>query len=127
MQYIKLDAMINLLEYDDVSPKLDKKKSWISIKTKQLFSREIKFRPYVTIGSKYHPKLQSYSYFLILLDEPPEDRSYSIVHIDNYGRIKISLRTIWNDTSLKDYDKDSNINIKLTDHADNGDIYQIDV
>lgn len=119
--------MINLNEYDDVSPKINKNKSWLSIKTKQLFSREIKFRPYVTIGSKYHPKLQFYSYFLILLDEPPDERTYSKVHRDDYGRIKISLKSIWNETSLQDYDKDVNINIKLTDHADNGDIYQIDV
>lgn len=119
--------MINLLEYDDVSPKINKKKSWISIKTKQLFSREIKFKPYATIGSKYHPNIKGYSYYLILLDEIPDDRSYSRVHIDNYGRVKISLKSIWDKTSLINYDNDINISIELIDYADNAAIYQIDV
>ena len=119
--------MINLLEYDDVSPKINKKKSWISIKTKQLFSREIKFKPYVTIGSKYHPDIKGCTYYLILLDEIPDDRTYSRVHVDNYGRVKISLKSIWNKTTLEDYSENSNISIELIDYADNAVIYQIDV
>ena len=119
--------MINLNEYDDASPIINKKKSWLSVKTKQLFSREIKFKPYVTIGSKYHPDLKGYSYYLILLDEIPDDRSCSRVHIDNYGRVKISLKSIWDKTSLINYDKDANISVELVDYADNATIYQIDV
>ena len=95
---------MNLNIYD-IPIKLDKTKSWINIKTKQLISRTIPFRKYNTVGKKYVKSTSSYEYFIILLDEKPVNNVSTKTKFDDYGRIKILLNSIWNDCDLQYYEK----------------------
>lgn len=118
---------MNLSAYDVVNPKIDKQRTWVDIHKKQLLSREIVFRPYVTISKRYVKEDNSYEYFIILLDDCPFDRPYSNTKKDNYGRIKIRLASIWKESSLKYLEKDINIELIPVEHADDGDIYLLNV
>lgn len=116
---------MNLSAYDVIHPKIDKQKTWIDIRKHQLLSREINYRRYVTISKRYDKETKSYDYFIVLLDDYPQDRSYSRTKKDDYGRIKISLNSIWKESSLNYYDADTNISIELEEQADDGDIYRL--
>lgn len=117
--------MINLNLYDNVVDKIDKQKTWIYIKNKVLFSREIKYKPYYFIGKRYYGNENFY--FVILTDKPPEDRSYKRTILDSYGRVKISLASIWNASSLKNIVDDCNINITIHQEDDDSVAYYLDI
>lgn len=118
---------MNLSAYDSIEDYLDKSKSWVYVKRKELISREIKYRRYFTIGKRFDKGSDSYRYFLILLDNKPEYRQYGRVKRDSYGRIKVDLRSLWDITSLYDITSDTNINIIYTEHTADGDIYELDI
>ena len=77
---------MNLNAYDTIHPKVDKQKTWIDVRKHQLLSREIKYRNYVTISKRYDKENQTYDYFIILLDDYPQDRPYAKTKKDDYGR-----------------------------------------
>lgn len=118
---------MNLNAYDNVIDQIDKTKSWIYIKKKQLISREIKYRRYNTILKRYNSKTKCYSYYIAMLDEPDITKVCSITKLDNYGRIKINIANIWNETSLRNIDKDCNIDVQLYESTDDGDVYILDI
>lgn len=118
---------MNLNAYDNIKEKIDKTKTWVDIRKKTLLSREIKYRPYVSLLKRYNPKLRVNEYFIALLLNPPSNRNSSRPIKDNFGRIKIRLGTIWNETNLKELDEDSNINIEFVEQEEDGEIYRLDV
>lgn len=118
---------MNLSAYDEISPKIDKNKTWVTVNNHHLLSREIVYRKYYTIAKRYNINNSDYDYFIITLDDKPENRNYGIVKYDNYGRIKISINSIWNEIISRNYSTDFNISIIHTEHTDDGDIYKIDI
>lgn len=118
---------INLNEYDITSIKIDKTKTWIDIARKKLISKEIKVRKYNCICKKYNTDTKEYEYFIIMLDTPPTDRRSHKTFVDDYGRIKINLSTIWNESCLANYKKDTNIDLLLVDSEDDGDVYKLNL
>lgn len=118
---------MNLNEYDDVREKVDKSKSWIDVKHKRLFSREISLRKYVTIVKRYKPEIDEYFYFIITLDEIPLNKSYEELTVDNYGRLKLSLSSIWCQSKLCSLTQDKNVTINHIEHETDGDVYQISI
>lgn len=118
---------MNLNAYDDISPVINKQKTWINIDKQQLLSREIKYRKYITISKRFNKDTGEHDYFIILLDECPTNRTFSFTKKDDYGRIKINLLPIWNECSLCSYNKNINIELKHIEHSDDGDVYQLDV
>lgn len=118
---------MNLSAYDIIPEKLNKDKTWVIPGNKVLLSREIAKRKYVCLSKKFNPTLHSNDYFIIVLDDIPNTNSYSHIRIDNYGRVKIRLNSIWEESILKDITKEQNININHIEHADDGDIYQLDI
>lgn len=118
---------MNLNAYDVINPKINKAKTWVDVNKHQLLSREFKYRQYVTISKRYNKENNNYEYFIILLDDYPQNRPFSKTKRDNYGRIKISLNSIWQESSLSYYNFDSNVNVDLVDSADDGDIYKLDI
>lgn len=118
---------MNLSAYDAISPKLNKQLTWIDVNKYQLLSREIKYRRYVTISKRYEKDKNDYDYFIILLDNTPDDRDYSKTNLDDYGRIKVNLKSIWKETSLHTFEYNVNISITHIEHTDDGDIYKLDL
>lgn len=126
--YLVLEIIMkmNLNVYDNVNEKLDKTKTWVDIKKKTLLSREIKYRKYLSILKRYDPDYKVNIYFLALLNDVPEHKNYTLTKLDSYGRVKIKLGQIWNETSLSQLDTDCNIVIKLVESDDTGEIYILD-
>lgn len=118
---------MNLNNYDNIKEKIDKTKTWIDIRKKQLFSKELKYRPYISLLKRYNPKHHAYTYFIALLDDIPVNKEYSRTICDSYGRIKINLSSIWDDTYLNTLDSACNIMCNLVECEDDGDVYSIDV
>lgn len=118
---------MNLSAYDAINPKINKQLTWVDVNRYQLLSREIKYRPYVTICKRYNKDENDYEYFVILLDDYPYDRDYSKTKFDEYGRIKISLKSIWKETMLYTLERNVNIDISHVEHTDDGDIYKLNL
>lgn len=116
---------MNISAFDDAVTKIDKSKTWISVKRKELISREIKARKYYNLASRYNSKDGDFSYYIIMLDEEIENRACYRTNIDDYGRVKIKLRPIWDKTSLKDITSDCNIIISHDENQSDGDIYSL--
>lgn len=118
---------MNLNSYDNITEKLDKNKTWIDILKKILFSREIKYRKFTCLLKRYNAKTNTYTYFIAMLNSPPENRKYNITKQDDYGRIKISLASIWKETYLNRLGSNCNIMCNLVESDEDGDVYSIDV
>ncbi len=118
---------MNLNNYDGVTEKLDKNKTWVDIRKKILLSREIKYRPYTCLLKRYNLKTNTYSYFIALLDNPPVDRKCKRTTLDDYGRFKLDLSNIWKKTYLNELKDKCNIMCELAESDEDGDVYSIDV
>ena len=55
---------MNINAYDDIREKLDKTKTWVDIRKKQLFSREIKYRKYNCLLKRYDVKTNITNYYI---------------------------------------------------------------
>lgn len=118
---------MNLNAYDDAINKIDKTKTWIDVKRKTLISREIKHRAYYSLIKRYDKNTNIVSFFIAMLDKPDECKVCKRTVCDSYGRIKIRLNTIFNETNLIDCESECNVCINLVESDDSGDIYYLDV
>jgi len=117
--------MINLNVYDEIKHKIDKNKTWLDVKYKRLMSREISFRTYYSIGKRYNPATNNTSYYIIILDDKPENRNVSYLKKDDYGRVKIPVKSIWKECNFDKYNCDTQVELNLVDYADNADVYEV--
>lgn len=118
---------MNLNAYDNLIEKLDKNKTWIDVRKKIIFSREIKYRPYTCLLKKYNIKTDTNTYFIAMLDRPPENKKYKPTACDDYGRIKINVSSIWKETYLSRLKNNCNIECVLLEDDKDGDVYSIDI
>ena len=118
---------MNLNAYDKITDDLDKTKTWIDIKKKTLLSREIKARPYYTLLKRYNPNTNINTYFIAMLNAPDVNKKCYLTRIDNYGRIKIKLTSIWKDIYLSGCETNCNIVVSLVESDEMGDIYNLDL
>ena len=58
---------MNLVAYDNVESITNKKRSWINVHQKTLYSREIKYRKYVCFGKKFDIELNITLFYIIML------------------------------------------------------------
>lgn len=118
---------MNLSAYDSIKEKVNKRKTWIDINKKTIFSREIKYRKYICILKRYNNQTNINSYFIAMLDNPPLDRHSKMTIQDNYGRIKINISDIWKETYLSELESNCNVMCDLIESDKDGDIYSIDI
>lgn len=118
---------MNLNAYDNVTEKIDKTKTWIDVDKHLLLSREIKFRKYYLFTKRYDTELKTYEYFIVLTDNPIEDRVLFNTRLDDYGRIKIRLHDLYKESGISEFNKNMNISIYLVDKQEDGDIYKLDL
>lgn len=118
---------MNLNAYDNITEKLDKNKTWIDIRKKTIYSREIKHRKYTCLLKRYDAKTNTHSYFIAMLNNPPIDRKYKITVCDDYGRVKINISSIWKESYLSRLVDNCNIVCNLVESDDDGEVYSIDV
>lgn len=118
---------MNLVAYDKVDSVLNKQKTWIDVSHKRLISREIKARKYITFGKRYDKEQQTTIFFIITLDDIPQDRHYIKSHIDDYGRLKIDVKSIWIDSGLCNIKDNTNVTISHIDSSTDGDVYELKI
>ena len=111
---------MNLNAYDNVIDKVDKTKTWIDVKKHLLLK-------WYVLSKRFNTENNCYDYFVILLDNPPQDRVAFNARLDDYGRVKIQLHEMYNETDLQHLTKDANINIKHVEHEEDGDVYQLEI
>ena len=90
-------------------------------------SREIAHRRYVCFGKRYNNREDENIFFIIILDDPPEDRTYARLIFDDYGRAKINIKSMWNECKFYLIKKSKNIKIEHVESTDDGDIYRIEL
>lgn len=117
---------MSLNEYDTVSTKIDRKKSWIDIKNKIIYSREIKTkRQYYNYLSKYDNVLTGETkYYLSLTDDVSNNKYYNTVR-DNYGRFKFKCNDVFEALGFTQTSSDRNITLRHYESGENYDIYEI--
>lgn len=118
---------MNLNAYDNITEKINKSKTWIDVKKHLLLSREIKYRKFYILSKRFNVENSVYNYFIILLDYQPENKVFYYTKRDDYGRIKIRLHELYNESDLKYFEKDSNIIINHIEHEEDGDVYQLEI
>lgn len=116
---------MNLVAYDKCSNLIDKTKTWIEVYKRVLFSREINKRNYVAFGKRYNTEESITDYYIIIIDDAPTDRPYSKLKVDDFGRAKINVNSIWDESDFHNIEFNRNITLKHTEHTDDGDIYKI--
>ena len=118
---------MNLNTYDNVTRKLDKRKTWYPLKFKRLYSREIKFRMFYKFVKRWNETYKRDDYF-IAVSMTNTDGKFSIANRDNYGRLKVSVpKEVIEDSILNSMTVDANVEVKLVDAQPDGEIYQLNI
>lgn len=114
--------MINISGYVNENNKINKNKTWFSVKYNVLVSRELSYRNYFTILSRYENNTMNY--FLLLSDEKLD--GCGNVKQDDYGRIKIHLnernKSVFGLNNLKE---DVNVEIAKIDGDSDCELYSL--
>lgn len=116
---------MNLSAYDEVQPKVDKSKTWIIPRSKTLSSHEIAYRRFYCILSRYEPKQNEYRWFIAMTDTRDTNHNFTPVFYNESGRIRVSLASIWEKSSLHKLENIENVDIKLIDNQLDGEVYEI--
>ena len=116
---------MNLVAYDNVDTIVNKKRSWIDVCHKYLYTRETTYRKYVSFGKRFDADENKTIFFIILTDDEPVDRPSSKTVVTNNGCIKIGLKGIWNEAGLnKVTTQYLNVSLVNSTSADDGDVYE---
>ena len=116
---------MNLVAYDNVDNIVNKKRSWIDVRHKYLYTRETTYRKYVSFGKRFDADENKTIFFIILTDDEPVDRPSSKTVVTNNGCIKIGLKGIWNEAGLnKVTTQYLNVSLVNSTSADDGDVYE---
>ena len=116
---------MNLVAYDNVNNITNRKRSWIDVYHKILYSREINYRKFVCFGKKYDTEIKIILFYIIMLDDEPSDRASFKTVLTSNGCIKINIKGIWEESGLIAIkSKYLNVFLKHIEHSDDGDIYE---
>lgn len=116
---------INLNEFDKVDEKVDKSKTWLYVAGKCLISKELPKYDYYNLYKKYDPELNTVNYYIVFCKENINNE-LKITHIDDYGRIKIPISSIYKESGLYKEKKDCNISLKEINKDEDSVVYLID-
>lgn len=110
-----------IIENIIVNEKLNKNKTWLNNKY-ELVTREIKYRKFTAIIKQIINDVITYSILMSDVESNTFDTKSTLT--DNYGRTKISLKSISNSVDL-DSKINKNINLVLKDADDVSELYEI--
>ena len=117
---------MNLIAYDKVNTSIDKRKSWIDVYHKCLYTKQVAYRNYVCFGRNYDGTQDANIIYIIVLDDIPPDRASARLIVTNNGCAKIDIKTLMQELGLANSrDKYISVDLRHTEHSDDGDIYQI--
>lgn len=117
---------MSLIAYDDGYEKVDKTKTWILSRTRQLLSREIKYRPYICLLKRYDSSSGINNFYLALLDNKDNTKTCKRTFVDNYGRLKINVSSVLAERGINTT-KDFNISIDVVESTNEYDVYYLSI
>lgn len=116
---------MNLNEFDTIK---DAESGYKVIpKYKRLYTINIKFKPYYAILKKYNQKTNNTSYYLVLSDVIVDNMNFHTTNRYGNNGVKIDLSSIWKDTILSTFNKETHINMFITDSDDTTVVYGFDI
>ena len=117
---------MNLVAYDNVDNIINKKRSWIDVYHKVLYTKETVYKKYVSFGKNYDSSEGATVFYIILTADEPIDRASFRTVITNNGCLKINIKGIWDETGLEAVDKQYiNVTLKSIESSEDGNVYQI--
>ena len=119
--------MINLMQYDNIIEQVDKSKTWFNPNTRFIYSREIANKKYYSFKRKWSDDKKQFDYFLILSDKYIPNSKFRVVRIDDDGRMKLRLDSIFKLSWISSAEHDVNINIQKLEEDNESVVYQIDL
>lgn len=109
-------------QYDNLNKKIDRTKSWINPKYKQVFSAEVSFSKYCQILNTYNPSFDEYEYFVAFMDK--KDAENKNCRIDEIGRTRFSIAEIW-DKFCPNITSDTQVNLEYIETVNGADIFKM--
>lgn len=111
-------------EYDvEHKQKLDRTKTWINPKYKQIFSSEIRYNTNYQIITKYNNNTCNKEFYIAFVPNP--DKETKRCRIDELGRMRINISSIWNEL-FSDVKVDTNIIFEYVETINDCDIFSIE-
>ena len=117
---------MNLAAYDRISGTPIKSKIHTYSGFPYIITREVNYRKYYCFVTRYEPDIKETVLFLVLLDENPSDRAVAKTRRDDYGRLKFNMSILAGKYHIPQ-GKQLNVIITEETHADDGDIYKIEI
>lgn len=111
--------------YDSINTTIDKSKTWVNCKYKQIFSKEIRYDKYAEYKSRFNPITNSYEYYIIF--EPNKDKDNFKIRVDELGRTRISATRIWSQINPDNKTNDFQIELQFVETISDCDIYRINI
>lgn len=116
---------MNLNCYDNVKEQVDKTKTWLIPQSKTLSTHEMRYRPWSCVLQRYNDKTYHYTYYIAMINARVPNKNCVRNYNNPGGRIRISLKEIWDKSSLRNVTEETNTRIKLVDEQDDGEIYEL--
>ena len=116
---------MNLSAYDGIK-QVNYLGTWVDPRYKRMYSRVLPYYKFYSFAKKYNPIKQCTDFYLILHNELNTDLAIHSVYVNN-NVMKIYLKDIWNETSLRYLTYISNITLTLEDKQDDCVIYFLDI
>lgn len=114
--------MINISGYVSENDNVNKNKTWFDVKYKILVTKEVKYRNYYSVLSRYENHVTNF--YLLLHDNKLE--GCGKVKQDDYGRIKIRMTSEQNTMfGLDRITRNSNVEISKIDGDEDSELYEI--
>lgn len=117
---------MNLSAYDKIKNDKTDCKIYNSSGFPYIITKTINYRKYYCFVTRYEPRINDTILYLVLLDDNPLDRPVAKTRRDDYGRLKFNLSIIANKHKILK-NKNINISLCLETHADDGDIYKLEI
>lgn len=112
--------------YESVTKSIDKNKTWIHVKSRRLISRELYKGKYYVLSRTYDNTNNIYNYFVVIANVKIND-DFKRLDIDDYGRVRVRLDTIWSDIVQHGITCDVNIDMELIEENTETVIYKINL
>lgn len=115
--------MMNIFDYEPIRETINENATWLSLKIKYLFSREIRYTKFYTFGTK----TDNYKTlcYLICTNIPPIDRVYYKMPKDKKGIKYVDLNPVWEKLGFEHLKKDRRIYLNVEEEDDETIIYTL--
>lgn len=118
--------MINFNLYDAVTPNMINS-TYVDIRFRKLYSREMKYFQYNTLLKKYNSKTNQYDLFVALTKNPVPNAKSELTYCTKHKQIKVNLSNIWEEFRFSRFKQNVIVNTEIVEEDDDGIVYYLDI